>query len=494
MSVLFRLCTNGYKPWRKVPRARLLGWTTFPRAMEDSTISDQSGTIYQNLCCAQFRKVFSPNDWKEVDLFAIPKEAQILEWSKFRYIARRASFHKMMRRLTSNQVDAQIKQDYRQFNLLGFSKGRQISHIIDGMQDLITHAHVHGQSLVVVISDLKTAFDMLRHTLMGRTLRYFQVYPRLVHFMLESIMSLEAKAETIGIGYTEKFKYHVGGPQGRADIPPWFNWLILYVCRDIFPNWHRSQMGYHVGDKRYSHFLWSDNIILTGTSLDQVQCMITQMTECILKSDMDWKRTSLEFFTVNVDGPPATILIPNTQVDPYVIKYVHVVHILGCAMSADRTPFTMTKHNMGQANKTYHKYNYWLQKETLTTKERLKLWTDTVHIVLLNGCSAWTPSVKLAEELRVLGASLSPASSHISSRFCPSYRQLYGPIWTPHSMGNISPYPCSHGAQLAIGFASHSRPKSLADNKRNWNVQIQSMATFTQCLFRTNVVGRHYRI
>ena len=72
--------------------------------------------------------------------------------------------------------------------------------------------------------------------------------------------------------------------------------------------WHDEGYGILLGQKRYTHAVYADNIYLFSRSHSQLQAMVSLLTESLAHFKLAWKRSSLKVLSAANVKPPAILL------------------------------------------------------------------------------------------------------------------------------------------------------------------------------------------
>ena len=133
---------------------------------------------------------------------------------------------------------------------------------------------------------------------------------------------------------------------------------------------------------------WADNMWLLAAGLEEARVMFAQLTQVLyLRLGMRWKFSALKLLVVRSAGPlqlsqgveVLQIAVPKVSTDPFVLKKVPFLDVLGCRVDAEADPFVMMEHRGVSANLRMHANLKLLRSKEVPVTNRLRALAATAE-------------------------------------------------------------------------------------------------------------------
>ena len=296
-------------------------------------------------------------------------------------------------------------------------------HITTTLQHLMSRGwEWQNQAPIFVFNgDIFAAFDDMRPETIAEALQAAQLHPRLVAALLQETIGLQCAPEFAGVTLDERVPFTKCARQGAVESA--FEWnTIMFMClADLVPLWHESGYGIQLGDRRYTHVVWADNIWLLAHQHDHLQAMITSLTAVLAHHKLAWKPESLCYKVSTADSySDLTASIADVG---HPVCRVEAMEILGAWVTQCGATVPALLHRIAKAEKAF-----WADKGVLLNKSvplnlRLKRYYERIVPKVLYSCGSWAWCQSLCQRLvvwegkclrRIVGIARGPAETWLA--------------------------------------------------------------------------------
>ena len=368
-------------------------------------------TFRRMLLMQEDRRGAAPASWDLLDLAGLPKAELLGGWEDFRWIAKAAVMAKHWHRYLIAAAMS-LPRDYP-VQSYGFSRGFRTADVYLAISWAAALAKRFPYELVVLEADIRWCFDEMDHCKMFEALQARQWPPEVISALIGEYRNLNADAKVLGTATTGVFPFRRAGRTGGTETPQILVEMVQAACGPLVEYWQREGLGFKVatdapgGRQLVANLLnWADNMWILAAGLEEARVMFAQLTEVLYQRlAMRWKMSALKVLVVRAegllhlcpDGETLHIAVPRVSAEPFALKKVEFLDVLGCRVDADADPFVMMEHRGVAANLLMHGSLNLLRSKEVPVTNRLRALATTAEAAFLYSCDAWMLSGKLLE-------------------------------------------------------------------------------------------------
>ena len=161
-------------------------------------------------------------------------------------------------------------------------------------QVIITANEFDGEHVHIGNSDVKTAFDVMRHEDQVKALRARGVTSEDAWRIARELAGTTLLLEVPGLKDTEAVPQEKGGVQGGTLTPDTWNLIIEDTLEEVVQTWEDEGYGVRCGEAgRLTHIVWADNFWLLAKTREELARMQRDVTEVLEAKRLWWKPSSL---------------------------------------------------------------------------------------------------------------------------------------------------------------------------------------------------------
>ena len=201
-------------------------------------------------------------------------------------------------------ADRPAPQTFGSVLSLGFEAGMACGQITGPLHILLAKSFEWPDSLPLTVfyGDVYQAFDHLRPSEVAASMNRRGMHPRLAAALLregcEGLMEV-LLFDNAPIG--DDLCFNSCERTGSTDAP--FKWkcLMADALKDAVPRWVEEELGVWIGNRRWTHLLWADNIYLLARGDRQAMHMAQIFTQHLERRRLYWKPSSLGMLSRTAD-------------------------------------------------------------------------------------------------------------------------------------------------------------------------------------------------
>ena len=248
----------------------------------------------------------------------------------------------------------------------------------------------HQSPLWVAVVDFKKAFDCVNHASLWGALQEQGVSPLYIQLLQRLYLNQNGEVQCDRV--SKKFAINRGSKQGDPISPALFNAVLEKAMRRLKLKWQRLGYGIKItgcDDAALLNLRFADDVLLTGTSLEEVRSMLadmcTEMTRVGL--EVHWGKTKIMSNGMDTESDLRQTLVKGVTVE--VLDPAASTLYLGRSLCLTEVHNTEIVHRIARAWAKFSVFRPELTDKNYSLFSRLRLFHSVVTPTVLYGCGSW---------------------------------------------------------------------------------------------------------
>lgn len=358
---------------------------------------------FQELYKDRELQVTHPGTWKSSRLSAFPREDARLDQrlGRARWIDRINAWRQWYNRswlgIYRTPWGQKVVRTY------GFQKGHSCEDIVSVLVMAVQKTNKWiNKSLVVIISDVATAFGDTDHERLAEANRYMNTDPYAQLGVLRDYTDKTASIYIEVAGDSGEFPFNCGGWAGAVRSPDEYQSNIVYHSKPAVVKWELLEMGYHVDGKMVNPFFWADNKIALATSVQEAQEMVNDLMRSVHSAGYRWKPKSLQCMRIGeLRGKDIKLYAPDVHGSPeYYFHCVEQTELLGMKVSNCGRSEPARSWRLEKADGRFYSCIKQLRAKGEGHAAKLEAWNLMIHASAGYGSGMWGFDMNVLETLK----------------------------------------------------------------------------------------------
>jgi hypothetical protein len=351
---------------------------------------DQEGVGWlSRVCQVAWKSGVAPKQWQTGIVVPIYKKGDHRDCSNYRGISLLSLpgkvYAKCLEKRSRSIVEARLRDEQ-----CGFRPGRNTMDQIFTLRQIFEKSWEFARELYACFIDLEKAYDRVPREKLWKVLQEYGVDGQLLTAIRSLYECPEFQVRVNGVVSTP-FKVGVGLRQGCVLSP-----LLFITYMDWIDRRSLGAEGVIVGEKKVSHMLFADDLVLLGPSEDNLRQALESFEAATIEAGMRISVSKTEVLVLSRDASAAALHIngvPLKQVDRF--KY------LGVMFTDDGKQEAELDSRLGKASTVMRELNRSVVlKRELRTKAKLAVFKSVYLPTLTYGHECWIMSEKVRSRLQ----------------------------------------------------------------------------------------------
>ena len=183
--------------------------------------------------------------------------------------------------------------------LFGFRKHRKVHDITAGLKQVVRHSIEWGkdESLHLGLADVKHAFETMTFERAASSMERVGIQAKRRLAILSCLIDNHGVVNFQDTT-SEEIKWDTMIRTGGTEGPFLWNCETVSMWDEVVQSWQERGMGYSLEpsytlERRLTHSLWADNILVYARTKQELQQMMSELSEPLYKHGFSWKPESL---------------------------------------------------------------------------------------------------------------------------------------------------------------------------------------------------------